>query len=125
MAQRAQLLVLRSGPYLHVVPGGLPSAPDAALQPQWGAQGPMFRVCTQPCAHIADLDKKEAKSGPVSHLEIPAWAPAGVGGGKRGRGITWAECWIILIKLALGWWVGPEPLDKGTQRAAPLNPALS
>lgn len=51
----------RSSPYLHVVPGGLPTAPDAALQPQWGAQGSVLRVCAQPCAHIADLDEKEAE----------------------------------------------------------------
>lgn len=64
-------MVLRSGPYLHVVPGGLPTAPDAALQPQRGAQGPMLRVCTQSGTHIADLDEKEAKSGSVRHLEVP------------------------------------------------------
>ena len=82
---------LRSSPYLHVVPGSLPAAPDAALQPQWGAQGPVLRVCAQPCAHIADLDVKEAKRGPVRCLEISSGAPAGSGGGRQGRGCQWAE----------------------------------
>lgn len=59
--ERTRRPVPRRGPYLHVVPGSLSSAPDAALQPQQGAQGPVLCVCTQPCAHIANLDGREGR----------------------------------------------------------------
>lgn len=79
----------------------------------------MLRVCAQPCAHIADLDEKEAKRGPVRCLKISSGAPAGAGeeGGKV-EDVSGLNSEFLLMKPALDWWAGQNLLIREHESSA-------
>lgn len=47
-----------SNPYLHIVPCCLSSVLHAAFQPQWGSQGSVLGIHTQPSSYIANLKQQ-------------------------------------------------------------------